>query len=177
MWQKCPECGKSFDPKGGKYKICYDCFQKQKKQAGGGGSGSSKSRKGRGAQLPEECVFDTFYKDGHLRRGIFVEAAEKMAGILSRQKMTATSIRNLFNMLKPVANRLKAEPDADFGLAQTQAYEFYRQVQYMRKRGVIASDVFVEFVRRHLDLMTSKQKEFFGFVEYLTSIMAYVKQK
>ncbi len=175
MWQNCPECGKSFDPKGGRHKVCDNCYQKQKNQGGTGGR-PSQSGKGHNAQLPSECVFDTFYQDGELRREIFVEAAEKMAGILSRQRMTATSFRNLFKIVKPAANRLKAEPDFDFGSAKTKVYEFYRQVQYMRKRDVISSDVFVEFVQKHLDVMTANQDEFFGFVEYLTSIMAYMKQ-
>ncbi len=177
---KCARCGRSFDDKGKGFKTCFQCSQSSQAGSsgqptasrGGGSHGASAS-----VPITADCVFTTFYENGHLKRAIFIEAAQKIAEDLSRQNMTATSLRHLFHMLKSVAKRLEAERELDFGVARTAAFEFYRQVEYQRKRDVIKSDLFIEFVRKHLDVMTKDKKEFLGFVEYLTSVMAYMKQK
>lgn len=176
----CAQCGKQFNDKGRNFTTCFECSQSR--QAGSSSHPTGSRRGGpreHNAPVPllPDCIFTTFYEDDHPKRAIFIEAAQKIADGLSRQNMTATSLRHLFNMLKSVANRLEAERDLDFGIARTAAFEFYRQVEYQRKRDVIKSDLFIEFVRKHLDVMTKNKQEFLGFVEYLTSVMAYMKQK
>ena len=122
--------------------------------------------------------------DGFPKREIYIEAAETAARTFERaptsdrKGMTNASIRRLFNMLKQTEQRIQGERDGQqaFGLARTAFYEFTRQVEYQVRRQVVP-DVFQEFVKAHLNLSTSSTKEFRGFVEYLTSIMARMRQK
>ena len=49
-------------------------------------------------------------------------------------------------------------------------------IRYNVKRQVL-HPVFQEFAERHLDVSTKNKKEFLGFIEYLTSIVARLKSK
>jgi len=163
---KCQKCGKPLkDPK---YTLCYECNQKSK----GDPVGSTRE-----SELPKECIFESFYDDGgHLRREIFIEAAKEASEVFMRANISQTSIRNLFNLLKDMANRLQADRNLDFGIARETFYKFVRQVEYNVKRQVLHS-VFQEIAERHLEVSTKSKKEYLGFVEYLTSIVARLKSK
>jgi hypothetical protein len=163
---KCQKCGKPVrDPK---YKLCYECSQKAR---------SEQADVGKSLSLPPSCVFQSFYDDyGHLRREIFIEAARDLSELFMRANISQTSIHNLFNLLKDMANRLQADRNLDFGTAQETFYRFVRQVEYNVKRQVL-NPIFQEFAERHLDVSTRDRKEFLGFVEYLTSIVARLKSK
>jgi len=163
---KCQKCGKPFkDPK---YKFCFECSQKMKEV------GDDTTQE---IALPKECIFQTFYDDkGHLKREIFIEAAEKASELFMNANISQTSIRNLFNLLKDMANRLKADRQFDFGIAQETFYKFHRQVVYNVKRQIL-NPVFKEFAEKHLDAATKTKEEYLGFVEYLTSIVARLKSK
>jgi translation initiation factor 2B subunit (eIF-2B alpha/beta/delta family) len=163
---KCQKCGKPLkDPK---YKLCYECNQKAR---------SEQAEGGKSLALPASCVFQSFYDDrGHLRRQIFIEAARELSDLFMKANISQTSIRNLFNLLKDMANRLQADRNLDFGIAQETFYRFVRQVEYNVKRQVL-NPIFQEFAERHLNVSTKDRKEFMGFVEYLTSIVARLKSK
>lgn len=168
---KCQSCGKPLkDPK---YKFCYDCDQKMKRE----GTGDLQT-----VSLPKDCVFESFYDSGnHLKRAIFIEAAEKASEIFMNANSSQTSVRNLFHLLKDMANRLQAEKKLDFGVAKEVFYKFHRQVVYNvnRKgdRGSLLHPVFKEFVENHIDVATKSREEYLGFIEYLTSIVARLKSK
>jgi CRISPR/Cas system CSM-associated protein Csm2 small subunit len=170
MTKICEQCGKEFEAREHFHRKCQDCFR--------GGSQASRGRTAPAQRsVPAECTFTTFYgEDGYLKREIYLESAEKMTGILESNDMTMNQIRNLFHMLKSASNVLKADPNADFGEARQTFYEFVRQVDYQHKRKHIP-DVFVKFVKDHVDVATKSAKEFDGFVQYLTSILARIKQK
>lgn len=167
----CPKCGK---PKQPQHKLCYSCFKESQRNRGNGGG------RGRGgsATLPEECVFkESFYGDNdHLRREIFMEAAQEAASTFERDRMSASSIRSLFQMLKDMDQRAKSDPDLPLGEVQERYYHFVRQCVYQQKRDII-KDAFLQFAERHTDVATKSKEEFHGFVEYLTSIMARMKTK
>ncbi|OGP89562.1 MAG: hypothetical protein A2157_16885 [Deltaproteobacteria bacterium RBG_16_47_11] len=168
---KCQKCGKPVkDPK---YKLCFECSQKTKLESHEGTQEIN---------LPRECVFETFYDDqNHLKREIFIEAAEKASGIFMGANISQTSIRNLFHLLKDMANRLQADRRLDFGIARETFYKFHRQVVYNANRkgdrGPLLHPVFKEFVEKHLDTATTGREQYLGFVEYLTSIVARLKSK
>jgi hypothetical protein len=163
---KCQNCGKPV--KDVKFKLCFECNQKAK---------SGQGETGKAMALPQNCVFQSFYDDhGHLRREIFIEAARDLSELFMRANISQTSIRNLFNMLKDMANRLQADRNLDFGIAKETFYRFIRQVEYNVKRQVL-NPIFQEFAERHLEVSTKDRKEFLGFVEYLTSIVARLKSK
>jgi hypothetical protein len=127
--------------------------------------------------LPVNCVFQSFYDDrGHLKREIFIEAARELSELFMKANISQTSIRNLFNLLKDMANRLQADRSLDFGAAQETYYRFVRQVEYNVKRQVL-NPIFQEFAAGHLDVATKDRGEFLGFFEYLTSILARLKTK
>ena len=168
---RCQKCGKPVrDPK---FKLCFECNQKARE---GGGDLI------RDITLPEECVFQTFYDSNkNLKRAVFIEAPEKAAQIFMNANISQTSIRNLFNLLKDIEKRIKADKKLDFGVAQEVFYRFHRQVVYNvgRKgdRGPLLHPIFKEFVDKHLDVATKSREEFLGFVEYLTGIVARLKTK
>ncbi len=170
MSKTCEKCGKKFEAKQTFHKLCPNCYR--------GGTPQNKAGVGPAPKtVPAECTFATFYgENGNLKREIFIESAEKMTSILEDASMTMSQTRNLFHMLKSASIVLKADPKADFGATRQTFYEFVRQVDYQHKRGHIP-DVFVEFVRDHVDVATKDAKEFEGFVEYLESILARFKQK
>ena len=170
MIKICERCGKKFEAREDFHKVCQDCFR--------GGTYAGRAKTGPPMRtIPAGCTFTTFYgEDGYLKRAIFLESAEKMTEILESAKMTMSQIRSLFHMLKSASNALKADRKAKFGEARNTFYEFVRQVDYQRKRGHIP-DVFVKFVRDHTDVATKDAREFEGFVQYLTSILARIKQK
>ena len=168
---KSQRCGKPL--KDQKFKFCYDCDQEIKKEG---------ARDFQTISLPKECFFETFYDAGnHLRREIFIGAADKASGIFMNANISQTSIRNLFHLLKDTANRLQAEKNLDFGVAKETFYKFHRQVVYNVNRkgdkGPLLHPVFKEFVESHLDVATKSREEYLGFVEYLTSIVARLKSK
>ena len=162
---KCRDCGKPLrDPK---FIICFEC--NQKKREGGGNT--------QDVMLPSECIFQTFYDEkNHLKREIFIESAVKAADKFMQANISQSSIRNLFHLLKDMANRLQAEKDLDFGSARTTYFKFIRQVEYNAKRQVL-HPIMKEFADKHIDVATKNREEFFGFVEYLTSILARLKTK
>ena len=170
MIKTCEQCGNKFEAKEAFHKLCPNCFR-------GGTSGGKGRRDPPPKEVPSECIFTTFY-DGEcfLKREIYIESAEKMTNILERNGMTMSQIRSLFHMLKSASNVLQADPEAKFGSARNTFHEFIRQVDYQHKRGHVP-EVFVKFVRDHLEVATKNAKEFDGFVEYLTSILARIKQK
>ena len=94
-----------------------------------------------------------------------------------REGLTASQLRQLFHMLKSVEQRLKSEPDLDFGIVREAVWKFARHVTYQVKRGALESPTFSALVEKHIDLACKDAKEFVGFVEYLTSIVAYLKEK
>ncbi len=168
---KCQNCGKPVkDPK---FKFCWECDQKMKKEGGGDFQTIS---------LPKECIFETFYDSkNHLRREIFIESADRASGTFMNANISQTSLRNLFHLLKDMANRLQADKKLDFGVAVETFFKFHRQVVYNvnRKgdRGPLLHPVFKEFVESHTDVATKSREEYLGFVEYLTSIVARLKSK
>ena len=170
MTKICKQCEEEFKAREHFYKLCPSCHRS------GTHAGRSKTAPAQ-RTVPAECTFTTFYgEDGYLKREIYLESAEKMTGILESNGMTMSQIRNLFHMLKSASNVLKADPNADFGEARQTFYEFVRQVDYQHKRKHIP-DNFVKFVKDHVDVATKSAKEFDGFVQYLTSILARIKQK
>src|SRR4030043_484634 len=118
---KCQKCGKPVkDPK---YKVCYDCSLKQRESE----RGDSKQE----INLPQECIFSTFYDDKNfLRREIYIEGAEKASETFTKAGITTTSIRNLFYPLKDMANNLKTNKTLDFGFAKDGFLKVHRQIVY-----------------------------------------------
>lgn len=171
---KCKNCGKETF---GNYEYCMNCKPKSNNP---GSSGVYSTAGQRSSALPAECVFkDSFYEpDGFLKRAIFIEAAEKMAQELQRQDppMTQTSLRQLFNMVKSIDMRLKADRKLPLGFIRESFFKFVVQTEYQTKRKVVC-DLFRDFVIAHEDLATKDQKEFRGFAEYLTAILARMKMK
>jgi hypothetical protein len=135
-------------------------------------------------RIPYECLFkDSFYADdGYLKREVFLEASEKMARILQdprmtqRVIMTQTSIRRLFNSIKDAENRLKSDRSLSLGFVRENFAKFLRDTEYQVRRGIVP-EVFGEFVNAHKEIGVKSKEEFRGFVEYLTSIVARMKQK
>ena len=170
MIKICESCGKKFDASKDFYKLCPSCHRS--------GTHSGRGRAGPAQRtVPSECVFKTFFgEEGYPKREIYIESAVKMSEILEREDMKMSQIRNLFHMLKSASRILKADPHAEFGEARKTFCEFVRQVDYQYKRERIPP-VFVEFVRQHVDIATKDPNEFFGFVEYFTSILARIKQR
>lgn len=184
---KCPKCGGFKKPD---FDLCFNCGQANRgNHPGRGGSGGYSGSSGGGggggyppkpqATVPKDCIYDTFYQaDGkNLKLALFFESAEQLAQIFGDERMSQSSIRSLFNMLKSVEQRIKVEQDKiSDAEVQVKFSEFARQCEYQNGRKVIPA-VFLQFVRAHTDTALKNKQEFCGFVEYLTSIMARMKSR
>ncbi len=166
---KCPQCGR---PKKPEFDVCFTCSQTNK------GSGTGGRSKKSGNEIPSECVLNTFYKGDYLRREIFLEQAQRLADIFGgdRKGMSQSSIRSLFGMLKAMEQRIRVEKNLPEDEMREVYYKFVRHCEYQRKRDIIPES-FLNFAKVHLDTATKNNREFRGFVEYLTSIMARMKTK
>jgi CRISPR/Cas system CSM-associated protein Csm2 small subunit len=127
--------------------------------------------------VPREWVFDSFYEGAHLCRGVYLETARSIAAGCAGEGLTVTAFRGLFFMVKSEEQRMKADPARDFGSAKEAVWRFARQVEYQVKRNVIKSAKFAAWVEKHVDVACRDVREFRGFVECLTSIVAYLKEK
>lgn len=141
----------------------------------GGGPGRRSYPPNRG--IPDKCIFkDSFYSpDGYLKSEVNIEAAAEMARVLEQEDMTQTSIRALFNFVKSIEQRLKSQRELGQGFIRENFSKFVTQVEYQLKRGVIKQG-FKSFVDAHLNLALKSEKEFEGFIAYLTAIVARMKQ-
>jgi CRISPR/Cas system CSM-associated protein Csm2 small subunit len=168
----CPQCGKRKKPE---HPLCWDCFQKSRGSKGQGYSGNRGND-----SIPGQILFeDSFYRDGFLKREIYIESAQEAASFFERQKpsLSSSSIRSLFYKLKAVEQRLQNPVDKPpLPEVQQAYYEFVRQCVYQDKRNVIPT-AFRLFAEKHLDVATKSEEEFQGFVQYLTSIIASMKSK
>lgn len=153
----------------------------QRPQHDGGKYRAGKTAPMRASTDWHDCVFDSFYVEGYKRREIFIEAAEKMANIFSGESMTRTSIRRLFNMLKATDREISVNRNFPLAKAAERFYEFHRLVVYNNSRkgtkGKLIPDVFLQWVESHRDTVVGSTLEFTGFVEYLGSIIARLKDR
>jgi hypothetical protein len=80
-------------------------------------------------------------------------------------------------MLKSVEQRIKREKEEVHEDDVRQSYyKFIEQCDYKVNQRII-SPVFAKFAKLHLDTVTKNKREFVGFVEYLTGILARMKTK
>jgi len=158
----------------------YTCQRHDDRGGHGGGyrGGRGERQRRPPAELPATCIFtESFYTEsGFLRREIFLEAAELAAGVFNQERMSQSSIRSLFNMLKAMDQRIKVETGLLEDEVREQYYKFVRQCVYQERRRVIPR-IFSSFAERHTETATLNKREFHGFVEYLASIMARMKNK
>jgi len=184
---KCKICGREALP--GK-DVCMNCTSSQSQRQGnpshlsperghrsGGGFRGGGGRQ-RQASLPDECIFtDSFYgEDGHLRREVLLESAEKAAAAFRSVRMTQTSLRNFFNALKSMQQRLKTDKSLGEGFLREQFLRFVSHTEYQAGR-LEEIRLFRDFVTSHRELAIKSTKEFNGFLEYLTSIMCRIRPK
>lgn len=181
---KCKNCGKEALP-GQEY--CMMCKNTQSNtnpnRARHGNSSPGRGREGysRGTDdvsIPNICLFrDSFYDDdGYLKREIFLEAAEAMARLLQENSMTQTSLRHLFNEIGFIRSRIKSDRNLPLGFIRENLLKFVVHTEYQTRRNV-TKECFKRFVDLHKDLAMKDKREFLGFAEYFTSIVARMKQK
>ncbi len=154
----CPICKKKYyDPN--RFTECYDCSKKKRGDRSRGGQFQS-------GGLPRECVFNSFLNDAGLpRREIYIEAADTAANIFgnAKVKLTQGQIRQAFQMLKSMEQRVKAERNINPEIVFNSYYQFARQIEYQLKRNLIHEE-FAEFVRNQTDTDTISFDEFKVFV-------------
>jgi len=179
---KCKVCGKETLPGKDYCMMCaQDYVKKRQDNPHKGGQNYSKKSYGKPRDkptIPESCIFkDGFYNDdGFLKREIFIESAEYMTKLLKKESMTQTKIRHLFNFLKAIDLRLKTRKNTPLGYVRENFYRFWRDTEYLVNRNVIPR-TFLNFVKLHGEIAVKNIREFQGFVEYLTSIVARMRQK
>ncbi len=121
-------------------------------------------------KLPKNTIIrDSFYEPSTecLKRKIFIEGAKELADRFNSEKMSQSSIRSLFNLLKSAEKNLRKSKCK----YKETYHEFLTRCEYQWRRGVIPK-IFLDFAKAHLELATESEHEFRGFLTYLTSIMA-----
>ncbi len=171
---KCKNCGKNALPG---YEYCMNC-----KPPAGPRDSSHSGQEQRGREQPRrnpprKTNFESFYDDdGYLRREVNIEGAEEASRAF--KEVTQSQIRQLFQMLKSAEARLKMKaPDERRGFIREEYGKFVTQVEYQVGRGVIKSSEFRDFARDYYDIAASSEKEFRGFVQYITAILARMRTK
>ena len=128
--------------------------------------------------IPPECVFPTYYGEGGtLRREVFVEAAEKVARLFNNRDSNVRpfALRLYLNRVKAIERDLRNKA-CTFDQVRERLYAMKRDAAYQVGRRTLGP-VFSDFLGKNLDLATKDEKEFRGFVEYLTSVVAYCRQR
>lgn len=167
---QCKSCGKAALPN---QDYCMMCSPKDRNPGRRIDPRTGQGATRPGASVPPDCIFkNTFYSDdGYLKREVSIESAEKMAQILARERMTQTSFRQLFNQLKSIEQQLHFRPSLGSGFLREKFGEFMVLVEYQVGRGVV-KEVFKDLLKSHSDMVMHDPKEFFGFLKYITAILA-----
>ncbi len=125
------------------------------------------------AELPPDCIFDSFYgDDGRLRQEIFYGAPQQAAEAFACASLSAGQLRMLYQGLMAFAAPLR-EGRTDFADAKERFGIFYTErVIRQEKRGQLPPIVRRLF-ETHRELALANQKEMLGLFRYLTSILCY----
>ncbi len=131
-------------------------------------------------ELPPECIIKgSFYDEqGCMKEEIFLTAAEKASQCF--RDMSQKSIRTMFKALKATERKIKTgKVDACPIKDDLNKFYIFCRYQSSRKREnkFIVTPQFLKFVEGHLELAKRNGREFLGFLQYLTSIMARMKMK
>jgi len=187
MQKHCRRCGKAFEAAQTHYQYCSTECRRAAEHGVPTATPARRPAPPPGPQpvanpaapaLPDQYIFKSFYDaDRQLLRGVYLETARDLANQCAQEGLTTTQLRQLFFMLKAEEQRLRADASRNFGLTRDTLYRFARQVAYQQKRNVLKSRTFVQWVEKHLDLACKSPAEFRGFVECLTSIVAYLAEK
>jgi len=172
----CTNCGREFIPEEPMQLLCPDCARKLGSNPGRG-KGDRYKQKGVRSEIPAYCFFDSFYDDnGKLKKEIFLDAAKTVAEIFERNRITASSLRKFFSIVKAIDQRLSANPKLKIEDVRDSFYKIIPLVNYQYKRGVIKR-VLVDFLEGNFETAIKSREEFKGFAHYFTSIICYAKQK
>ena len=79
-------------------------------------------------------------------------------------------------MIKSIEMGLKADKRLPLGYVRENFLKFVTHTEYQIKRGVVPG-IFGRFINAHREIAIKSKEEFMGFVQYLTSIVARMKQK
>ncbi len=150
MSKKCEICGASIAPK---FLYCRECNDSK--------------------WFPETLKIDhTFYKNGILRREVFVEIPEKISKLFSNGNMGMNKLRAFFCMLRNAYDALNLDKKLTFEGIKPRLWAIQRAVEDRTRRGV-TPESFRQFVIHYLEIALQNKDELYGFVEFFRSVIAY----
>jgi len=160
MKKKCERCGKEFEAKDTKFKLCPSCFSTIKNDIGN----------------ISNYLLEFYYDpNGNPIKEVYIDVPQKLANIFVKSKPPLT-----IKQLRDVHHRiLKAKTKAmlkGIDSARYILYECQRDLEYQTKRGIIPES-FILFMKHHLVKAEKDEKSLEGFFQHLDSIVCYFPTK
>jgi len=153
MRRKCEKCGKEFEAHKPHFKICPDCYARQKKTS-----------------LSSELLLKSYYDEkSNLLKEIFIGIPESLADFFYRDGLATKQLRDFHLVILRARNKALLQ---GINAARPILWECQRNAAYQLKRGVIPQS-FTQFLEHHLTLAEKDEKMLDGFCQHLQSILAY----
>lgn len=166
---KCQACGRPL--KDDRYKLCYDCAQKQRS----GGTGPPSAAR---PQLPDTYLKGGYFDDnGYLKAELVTEHANRVAKTLADAGVTTGQIRRFFTMARSIEQRLDATGDFAAVVPEVASLQPFaasvigREQNEQTRRNL---EVFRQFIERNSALAQKDEKSFRkGFLPHFQYVVAY----
>jgi CRISPR type III-A-associated protein Csm2 len=116
-----------------------------------------------------------YYKNGKLRREIYIEWAKEQAKILAEAGMTRAALRRFYAQIKGLQPLMKDEKA--FEENKHKLYPIIPLANYAtnKEEGKVPV-AFKNFIERNIELALENRDNFVAFVEHFQSIVAYFKE-
>ncbi len=121
--------------------------------------------------LPNGYLKGGYYNEsGHLKQEVILNWPEELADSLSKTSLKMTQLRKFYNQCKAIEQKLRFS--GDFEGVKSDLYCLQRDAQYSFNRKVVPQ-IFLDFIERNVELATSSNKDFKGFIQHYESLVAY----
>lgn len=176
---KCVECGKEFEPRDPRFKMCPDCYRRG--GAGGGGGARGQTAGGQGQQGgasggggASSLLLPAYYGDqGTLLREVYIDTPRRVAQSLQAMDMKTASVRRFYTQVRRIWDDL-ARGTIPFPEAQSRLARLVPLVEYRVTRKVVPA-AFAEFIRHHEKLARQSPENMRGFKEHFEAVVCYLK--
>jgi len=115
-----------------------------------------------------------FDEKGRLKKEVFIEDAKRMAEIFSNDNLKYNALRNFYNKIREIEFKLKR--NKIFENIKQDIYSLVPLVNYQYNREIVPLS-YKNFIEKQVELAVKDEQNFYAFLEYHKSILAYSKEK
>jgi len=119
-------------------------------------------------------IVDSFYKDKHLKREVYLDIPERLAKLFHQGDLGMNKLRSFFCMVRNAYEAFSLSKDKCFDNVKPQLWKIITAVED-RTRRKITPPSFLDFMKSGIAIAEKDEtgKELYGFVELFRSIIAY----